>query len=193
MIKDYYKILEVLPSSTMEEIKRSYRRFALKYHPDVSKNAAAHDRFIEIHEAYEILSSFNKREIYDKFYNSYFNAKKQLPEIKINDSFKYWQNQARDTGEKYSKMPTNEFKNTVLDLLVTVYDTSKKTVKFGCFMYFGLSFLGVALLSIYMLIKGIVEGNYTMNFTTLFFLSMGVVITILCGVIGWLSLKKAID
>lgn len=54
-MKDYYKILELDPSCSIEEIKQAYRRLAKKYHPDVNKSANAHQKFIEISEAYEVL------------------------------------------------------------------------------------------------------------------------------------------
>jgi DnaJ-class molecular chaperone len=63
MQKDYYKILELNKNATTEEIKRSYRKLALKYHPD--KNNGEEIRFKEITEAYEILSDPKKKQAYD--------------------------------------------------------------------------------------------------------------------------------
>ncbi|HEX2933975.1 MAG TPA: DnaJ domain-containing protein [Bacteroidales bacterium] len=54
-MKDYYTILELTPSCSIEEIKQAYRRLAKKYHPDVNKSPNAHQKFIEISEAYEVL------------------------------------------------------------------------------------------------------------------------------------------
>jgi DnaJ domain len=51
----YYRILELNEGSTVEEIKRAYRRLVKVYHPDVNKSPNAHEKFIEISEAYEIL------------------------------------------------------------------------------------------------------------------------------------------
>ncbi|MDO8953809.1 MAG: DnaJ C-terminal domain-containing protein [Gammaproteobacteria bacterium] len=64
--KDYYKILEVSPEATAEDIKKSYRKLARKYHPDINKNAGAEDKFKEISEAYEALGSTEKREAYEQ-------------------------------------------------------------------------------------------------------------------------------
>lgn len=62
-MKDYYKILEVEEKSTQEEIKKSYRRLASKYHPD--KNPDGEEMFKEIAEAYDVLSNPQKKEQYD--------------------------------------------------------------------------------------------------------------------------------
>lgn len=65
----YYKILKVPKSATVEEIKRAYRKMALKWHPDKNPNntTEANKKFKEISEAYEILSDPNKRKMYDKY------------------------------------------------------------------------------------------------------------------------------
>ena len=63
--KDYYKILAVDPTADEKAIKVAYRKLARKYHPDVSKEAGAEDKFKEASEAYEVLSSPEKRAEYD--------------------------------------------------------------------------------------------------------------------------------
>ena len=63
--KDYYRILGVNRSSSDEEIKRAYRRLARRYHPDVSKEPQAEERFKEVSEAYETLRDREKRAAYD--------------------------------------------------------------------------------------------------------------------------------
>ncbi len=63
--KDYYKVLGVEPGAGEAEIKQAYRRLARKFHPDVSKEKGAEERFKGINEAYEVLRDKEKRAEYD--------------------------------------------------------------------------------------------------------------------------------
>jgi len=64
--RDYYKILGVARTASADEIKKSYRRLARKFHPDVSKEKDAEARFKEVQEAYEVLKDPEKRAAYDQ-------------------------------------------------------------------------------------------------------------------------------
>jgi len=72
--KDYYEILGVARDDNSSEIKKAYRRLALKWHPDRNKSAEAEKRFKEINEAYEILSNPKKRQAYDQFGHAAFSG-----------------------------------------------------------------------------------------------------------------------
>jgi curved DNA-binding protein len=66
--KDYYKVLNVSKGASQEEIKKSYRKLAMKYHPDRNRGqSGAEERFKEINEAYAVLSDAEKRKQYDMF------------------------------------------------------------------------------------------------------------------------------
>src|SRR5690242_18350661 len=64
--KDYYAILGVTPQTPIDEIKRAYRKLARQYHPDVSKEPDAENRFKEINEAWQVLQDEQKRAQYDQ-------------------------------------------------------------------------------------------------------------------------------
>ncbi len=66
--QDYYETLHVAKGASQEEIKKSYRRLARKYHPDVNPgDKAAEERFKQMQEAYDVLSDAKKRQIYDQY------------------------------------------------------------------------------------------------------------------------------
>ncbi|HBZ96870.1 MAG: molecular chaperone DnaJ [Phycisphaerae bacterium] len=65
--KDYYAILGVQRTASADEIRKAYRSLARKYHPDVSTEGDAGDRFNEVQQAYEVLSDEEKRRAYDQF------------------------------------------------------------------------------------------------------------------------------
>lgn len=64
--RDYYEVLGVPRTATKEEIQRSYRKLARKYHPDVNKAKDAEEKFKEVTEAYEVLKDPEKRQKYDQ-------------------------------------------------------------------------------------------------------------------------------
>lgn len=87
--KDYYKILGVSKSSSQDEIKKAYRKLAVKYHPDKNvNNKVSEEKFKEINEAYEVLGNTDKRKKYDD----------------LKDNWQYYQNTGGDSrGFDWSK------------------------------------------------------------------------------------------
>lgn len=65
--RDYYDVLGVDKNATNDEIRRAYRNLAKKYHPDISKEENAEEKFKEVQEAYETLNDENKKSNYDRF------------------------------------------------------------------------------------------------------------------------------
>lgn len=74
--KDYYKIMGLTKDASPEDIKRAYRKLARKYHPDVSKEAGAEEKFKELGEAYDVLKDPEKRSKYNQ-YGQYWKQQQQ--------------------------------------------------------------------------------------------------------------------
>jgi molecular chaperone DnaJ len=73
--RDYYEVLNVSKDASKEEIKRAYRKLALKYHPDRNKEPESEAKFKEISEAYAVLSDDEKRSRYDRFGHAGINGR----------------------------------------------------------------------------------------------------------------------
>jgi len=65
--KDYYNVMGVSRDASAKDIKLAYRRLARKYHPDISKEPQAEEKFKEVGEAYEVLKDPEKRKVYDQY------------------------------------------------------------------------------------------------------------------------------
>ena len=72
--QDYYETLGLSRNASADDIKKAFRKFALKYHPDRNKSPEAQEKFKEINEAYQILSDPEKRSLYDQFGHSGVNS-----------------------------------------------------------------------------------------------------------------------
>lgn len=70
--KDYYEVLGVSKDASDDEIKSAFRKLAKQYHPDISKEENAEEKFKEVQEAYEVLGDPNKRQQYDQFGHAAF-------------------------------------------------------------------------------------------------------------------------
>jgi curved DNA-binding protein CbpA len=92
-MKDYYKILELKQSASLDEIKKAYRTLSKRYHPDVNKHGI--EQFKAINEANSVLSDSVKRKAYDMQYNTYFKPKN-----------------TQQTTPSYSKQPTSNTSNS---------------------------------------------------------------------------------
>lgn len=93
MAKDYYKVLGVKKDASADEIKKAYRKLAMKYHPDKNQgDKKAEDKFKEISEAYAVLSDAEKRKEYDTYGSEGFSQKFSQEDIfrgfDINDLFR---------------------------------------------------------------------------------------------------------
>ena len=118
-MKDYYKILGIGNHVDVTEIKKAYRDLALKFHPDKNKQSDAHEKFIEINEAYEILRDEIKRKQYDHLWAELNSVNKNNSD-KLNEDIlknKEWANDARQKAEEYSNMKFDDFADKIIEEL----------------------------------------------------------------------------
>ena len=141
MIKNHYETLGVSPNADKRAIKKAYRKLALEFHPDKNKSLDAHEKFIEINEAYLILYDDEARLRYDREYQFHF-ASKQKPKTEYSErtekqrksssqesgkersyqryedeDLNKWSKNAREQAESFAKMAFNEFSNLVVGVV----------------------------------------------------------------------------
>lgn len=142
MIPNHYQTLGISLTASKDEIKKAYRRLALQFHPDRNKSPDAHEKFIEINEAYLILFDEEARAKYDREYKNYYsqNVKaqqssssyqektheekeynytysyKQEPQFEDEDLNK-WTRNAREQAEGLAKMAFDEFSKLVIGMI----------------------------------------------------------------------------
>jgi curved DNA-binding protein CbpA len=130
MIKDHYKTLGIQRESPLEDVKKAYRSLALKWHPDVNKGSDAHEKFIEINEAYLILSDKEAKQKYDYEYDNYIKVSVDdfvSKASNMSQTYEYstysdsnlndWSKTARKQAEKYASMSFKDFSNLIKEVI----------------------------------------------------------------------------
>ena len=112
-MKDYYAILNIPRTATAKEIKQAYRSLAMQWHPDRNKDPSAHNRFVEIQEAYSILRDATQRLEYDRLLNESETERSEPATSKT--QYDEWVRQAKDTAEKYANKEYEDFLKTVIN------------------------------------------------------------------------------
>jgi hypothetical protein len=105
-MKDYYVILELPKNSPESDIRKAYRRLAKKYHPDVNKLKDAHEKFIEISEAFEILINQKQSEEY----SNVTSEKQSYTDYRASEEFERFRQEVREKARQRAKMRYDEFK-----------------------------------------------------------------------------------
>lgn len=110
-MKDYYKILGLSRDSSRESIKQRFKELAFENHPDVSDNKYANENFIDIYEAYQVLSNPEKRRNYNLLYDKYINKiKTQIPDEEyVKTDFLDVTKSAREKAQQKAKVKYKDF------------------------------------------------------------------------------------
>jgi len=208
-MKDYYKILEINPNSTKDEIRKAYRRLAKQWHPDMNKSENAHDKFIEITEAYEILIDDHNRAHYDAMRNNTYYSKNE-------SDFYDKQEEARSKGEYYSSISFEEFLLKAFEVIAEVgkatlfgEDEFNRSITFKNYIGIGLrgwlsvlllilSFTGVlAPITIPVLLKmNLIDKGRIIGIKNIFigmFIAMGVILAIIFGIYTIVNVEYIVD
>jgi hypothetical protein len=111
-VADYYEILGITSESTLEEIKRAYRKKARQFHPDINPDPEAKDLFIAVTEAYEFLMTYRQKTLSDQ--EEYDQA--------MEDWRKYRQDRSRYRARAYARTPYNNFRNTNFYKTTRIFD-----------------------------------------------------------------------
>lgn len=115
---DYYQILGLNKGASLVEVKKAYRKMALKYHPDHNPDPGAHDRFILIGEAYSYLSNPNRKARYDN--GSQQAAAQRARQQQYEQWVRRERARARQKAEQDANTPYEKFKAKMLGGLVNV-------------------------------------------------------------------------
>lgn len=156
MYKDYYSILEISKNSSEKEIRRAYRRLAKQYHPDINKSKDAHEKFIEITEAYEIL--INQRFQYDYQPSGTTTDEWKKAEYR-NEKYEKFREEVREKARQQARMRYEEFQKqneafqkSGFNDLILLFKIFTRTVAIFIFLFLFLIPIYVAINNEFMMI-----------------------------------------
>jgi hypothetical protein len=111
-ISDYYDILEIKSISSVDEIKKAYRKKAREFHPDINNSPGAKDKFIAVTEAYEFLITYREK----------IASNQEAYKKAMDDWRKYRQFRSHQRATVYARAPYNKFKNTNFYKTTRIFD-----------------------------------------------------------------------
>ena len=136
IMDNYYNILDINKNASMSDIKKAYKKKALKYHPDKNKNSKESEKkFKEISEAYEVLSDPSKRKMYDMYGKSNSNINFKPPDDLFNEIFRdfnlanFFNNDIFSNQNMFSRDNLTNNNNTFTDMFSNVIILSSSAYK----------------------------------------------------------------
>lgn len=160
MFIDYYAILRIHDNANQSEIKIAFRNLAKEYHPDKNHSADAHEQFILIFEAYEVLKDPVSREKYDRFK---MNCNILTKQHDFNEDFEnhFHKENSRQKAEYYSNMSFDKF----LETSIFVFKKATSKVAIIMIIIFGI----IMIIFSFMMFAQIVDSNPLIGFSSLLF------------------------
>jgi len=111
-VNEYYRILDLRPGCTADEIKKAYRKKAREFHPDINQDPSAKDKFILATEAYEFLLTYNQR----------LRRESEAFDRTMDDWRKYRQARSRQRARVYAQTSYMRFRNTNFYRTTRIFD-----------------------------------------------------------------------
>ncbi len=130
MFKDYYKILEIEPTASIEEIRKAYKAASMKYHPDRNPGKDTTSQMQDINEAYAILKDDEKRSRYDKEYKRFRQESTQASEPS-GTSWTYSSYDIKDESVKNDVYQAREYAHNLVDEFMQSLKRNTKTFVYG--------------------------------------------------------------
>lgn len=157
---DYYELLGIAMDASTEDIKSAYRKKAKLLHPDVNKNFNAHQDFIDVSEAYEILKNSELRKEYERLYQEYKDNTNKEDYERSYEGFKSNHRSAYENARHYSDLSIEDVLESIMNFAfevgkeILIGETDKPKLGLGGFLimgFWGIIFIG----GIVMLFTGI--------------------------------------
>ncbi len=134
-MKNYYAILKLQKNASQEEIKKAYWKLAKEWHPDKNPSPNAHEKFIEINEAYLILSDPSKRSAFDQIFAAPSEDSTSKTEFE-SDDFEEFVKTAREKAKKYAGFSFEKFSKSISKSLGKAGKVVGKSAISSIFYYF---------------------------------------------------------
>lgn len=146
-MNNYYEILHINTDASSKEIKKAYRSLAMEWHPDKNKSPAAHDKFILINEAYNILINPEKRKIYDQLLEAYKREQHSIStyNTKNKERYREW---VKDEQKKAQNLASLSFEKFAKHLIKTIENTVDAAY-IGCLYYIAIVFVIAGIISMF--------------------------------------------
>jgi hypothetical protein len=147
---NYYQLLGVGAKANPDEIKRAYRLRAKEFHPDLNPAPNASERFIQISEAYEILSDPRKRQTYDQRLSTPHRPSEQEARARQREAaYRQWVSEAQHRAQQYAKMEYGRFYKSRFEAAEARTFLYLQFLVFGMVMLIGTFFISLPVMAFF--------------------------------------------